>query len=306
METDVIRWFQLVADGVTVTEIAEIERITQSGISRALARLESDVGTPLLTRSGRVLRMTHAGSVFKRHADVLLHELDDGLAAVAELLDPESGTVTLAFHLSLGTWLVPDLVGSFRRRHPRVHFDLKPLRDEPLSSGSQRTQVDLEITTLRPRDSTLRWRSLLVEPLRLAVSSRHRLAGATQVELSEVAAEPFVMLRATSALRHLGEDLCRAAGFQPEIAFEGDDLPTVRGFVAAGLGVAIVPALREGSPDVATGPLHHIQITDPHAEREIGLTWSAAHRLLPTAEVFRQHIIDRASKRKIPGVIEGG
>ncbi len=64
MDTDVLRWFQQVADGVTVTEVSELDGVTQSGVSRALARLESEVGTPLLRRSGRTLRLTRAGEVF--------------------------------------------------------------------------------------------------------------------------------------------------------------------------------------------------------------------------------------------------
>lgn len=82
MDTDALRWFQQVADGVTVTEVSEVEGISQPGVSRALARLERELGTPLLRRSGRTLRMTHAGSAFKRHVDALLHQLDDGFAAV--------------------------------------------------------------------------------------------------------------------------------------------------------------------------------------------------------------------------------
>src|SRR3954447_18681264 len=124
MDTDALRWFQQVADGVTVTEVSELEAVSQPGVSRALARLESEVGTPLLRRSGRTLRMTHAGSAFKRHVDALLHQLDDGLAAVDQILEPETGTVALAFQISLGTWLVPDLVSSFRAEHPQVRFAL--------------------------------------------------------------------------------------------------------------------------------------------------------------------------------------
>src|SRR5450631_309976 len=102
VDTDAVRWFQQVADGMTVTEVSELERVTQSGVSRALARLEIEVGTPLLRRSGRTLRMTHAGSAFKRHVDAMLFQLDDGLAAVNQLIEPETGTVSLAFELSLG------------------------------------------------------------------------------------------------------------------------------------------------------------------------------------------------------------
>ena len=61
VDTDALRWFQQVADGTTVTEVSELEAVTQSGVSRALARLEAQVGTPLLRRHGRTLRLTQAG-----------------------------------------------------------------------------------------------------------------------------------------------------------------------------------------------------------------------------------------------------
>src|ERR1700742_1219349 len=151
MDTDALRWLQQVADGTTLTEVSEVESVTQSGISRALARLEAQIGTPLLRRSGRTLRMTHAGAVFKPHLDALLHNLDDGIAAVSQLIDPDTGTVALAFQQSLGTWLVPDLVRSFRARHPDVQFRLTQVRDElhglPLDGGV----AALEIGTRRFR-----------------------------------------------------------------------------------------------------------------------------------------------------------
>jgi LysR family transcriptional activator of glutamate synthase operon len=306
VDTDAVRWFQQVADGVTVTEVSELERVTQSGVSRALARLEAEVGTPLLRRSGRTLRMTHAGSAFKRHADAMLHQLDDGLAAVNQLIEPETGTVALAFELSLGTWLVPDLVSSFRADHPHVQFELKQVRDELVTSVLGRGEVDLQISTVRTTDASVQWRQLTVEPLRLAVPSGHPLARQALIPLAEVSSEPFIMLRPTSLLRQLCEELCEQAGFRPTVGFEGDDLPTVRGFVAAGLGVAMVPALRQGSPDPVTGTLHYVKIANPLAVRAIGLTWSTQRRLLPAAELFREHAIGRATARLLPVVAQGG
>src|SRR3984957_18582481 len=124
MDTDALRWLQQVADGTTVTEGSETEQVTLSGVSRAPARLGAEVGPPLLRRRRRPLRMAHAGAVFKPHLDALLHHLDDGIAAVNQLIDPDTGTVVLAFQQSLGTWLVPDLVRSFRTARPAVGFRL--------------------------------------------------------------------------------------------------------------------------------------------------------------------------------------
>src|SRR4029453_18741656 len=103
MDTDALRWFQQVADGVTVTEVGELYWVSQSGVSRALARLEAEVGVPLLRRSGRALRMTQAGAEFKRHLDKALTGLDDGLAAVQQLVDPATGVVSVGFQASLGS-----------------------------------------------------------------------------------------------------------------------------------------------------------------------------------------------------------
>ena len=221
METDSLRWFQQVADGTTVTEVSELEGVTQSGVSRALARLEAEIGTPLLQRSGRILRMTHAGSVFKRHVDAMMHQLDDGIAAVNQLIEPDTGTVALAFQHSLGTWLVPDLVRSFRAAHPHVRFQLTQVRDELHSAPLAGGHADLEIGTRRPHDPAVRTRRLALEPLRLALPRDHALAGQPRLRLAEVSDEPFVSLRPTSALRRLTDSLCDAGWFRAGCGLRG-------------------------------------------------------------------------------------
>jgi LysR family transcriptional activator of glutamate synthase operon len=320
MDTDVLRWFKLVAEGVTVTEVSEAEMVTQSGVSRALARLEAQVGTPLLERSGRTLRLTRTGEVFKPHVDRLLGELRGGLNAVAQFVSPETGTVAVAFQQSLGSWLVPDLLGSFRAAHPGVGFRLTNARDElhglPLDGGA----ADLEIGTrrfrtgpeaTRPGDLAVRTQRIGNEPLRLALPATHPLAsgppdradadgsGWPGIRLAEVAREPFIGLRPTSALRKLGDDLCAAAGFRPTIVFEGDDLSNVRGLVTAGLGVAIVPDPRVGSPVAGPGPVLYLPILDDGADRDIFLTWPADKALLPAVDLFRRHVIDTVSAGRI-------
>jgi DNA-binding transcriptional LysR family regulator len=303
MDTDALRWLQQVADGTTVTEVGELEQVTQSGVSRALARLEAQLGTPLLRRSGRALRMTHAGAVFKPHLDALLHHLDDGIAAVNQLIDPDTGTVALAFQPSLGTWLVPDLARSFRARHPGVRFRLTQVRDDPGSAPLDDGRAELELSTRRPpAGAPMNTRLIAVEPLRLALPDEHPLAARHTIHLAEVAGEPFIGLRSASALRRLTDDLCERAGFRPAVIFEGDDLSNVRGFVAAGLGVAVVPAPRAGSPEAVPGPVAYLEIGDQGAAREIFLTWSAERRLLPATDLFRRHVLTRAAAGRLPPV----
>ena len=303
-----LRWFKLVAEGATVTEVSDLEPVTQSGVSRGLARLEARVGTPLLQRSGRTLRPTPAGEVFKPYVDGMLDQLEGGMAAVAQFVSPETGTVTAAFQQSLGSWLVPDLVRSFRGDHPGVGFQLTVVDDElhglPLNAGT----ADLEVGTrrfrtgreaTRPGDLAVWTRQIGVEPLRLALPRDHRLAARREVRLADLAAEPFIGLRPTSALRKLGDDLCKQAGFRPTVVFEGGDLSIVRGLVAAGLGAAIVPAPRADSPEASRGPVCYLEITDPGAQRAIYLTWPADRPLLPAPELFRKHVVRTVSAGRI-------
>ena len=291
VDIEALRWFGQVADGMTVTEVAQIHGVSQPGVSRALARLEADVGTPLLHKTGRVLRPTYAGAVFKRHVEAAIHNLDDGLGAVSELVDPRTGTVSLAFQLSLGTWLVPDMIEAFREEYPRVQFRLEQSHDALGSSLVAGGRIDLEFTSRRPRNPAVRWQRLFAQPLFLAVPRRHRLAGRGEVSLKDVADEDFVMLRPSWELRSLTDDLCREAGFEPRVAFEVDDLPVVHGFVAAGLGVAIVPA-SEGEPQPkGRAAAKLVRLGDPRASRDIGVAWSRERRLLPSADLFRRHVL---------------
>lgn len=309
-----MRWFQHVADGMTVTEVAQTYGVSQPGVSRALARLEDDLGTPLLQRTGRVLRLTHAGAEFKAHVDQVIAQFDDGVAAVAQLLDPGSGVVTLGYPLSLGAWLVPALLRDFGLVRPgvRVRLQRTSVGDPGMISRLLATgAVELELTTERVSGPGVRWHRMQIEPLLLAVPATHRLAGQQEADLADVADEPFVLRRAPSGMRNQVLQLCRRAGFDPEIRFEVDDLPTVRGLVAVGLGVGVVPALgldttlglaatpgQDAGPGLAAAPgpdaagsaggMALLRLRDPQAHREIGLAWHTDRRLLPSAKDFRR------------------
>jgi DNA-binding transcriptional LysR family regulator len=291
MDVQALQWFQQVVDGVTVTEVADTWQVSQPGVSRALARLEREVGAPLLHRSGRVLRATHAGTVFKRYVDAALHELDDGHAAVSELVDPRTGTVSLAFQLSLGVSFVPGLIDTFLADNPQVRFRLVPSRDELGSSMVAGGRIDLEVTARRPRNPAVHWHRLLSQPLYLAVPPGHPLARRTSVSLAEVADDTFVMLDPTWELRDLSDELCAAAGFTPRVGFEVDDLSVVRGFVGAGLGVGIVPAFPVEADLASPARERLVLLSDAGAHRDVGVAWSEERRLLPSAALFREHVL---------------
>ena len=294
MDTNVLRWFQLVADGATVTEVSELEWTSQPGVSRALTRLSDEVGAPLLRREGRTLRLTHAGATFKHHVDAMLHQLDDGLAAVAQLMDPESGMVTVAFPSSLGSWLMPELAAGFLKKHPDVQLDLSARQDETIPATGTGSEVDLELTTLRPPSRAHHWRGLMREPIRLLLADGHPLAAAPgPIPIAQLGGERLIAMRPTSQLRTVTDGLLARRGGEAEVALVADDLPTLYGYVAAGLGVALGPGRSVAGVSLQV-------LAEDDAFREIGLSWAAGRRLLPSAELFRDHILQLATSRRLP------
>ena len=294
MDTNVLRWFQLVADGATVTEVSELEWTSQPGVSRALARLSEEVGAPLLRREGRVLRLTRAGATFKHHVDALLLQLDDGLAEVAQLMAPESGVVTVAFPHSLGEWLAPGIVAGFLKKHPDVQLELSARHDETTPATGTSSEIDLELTTLRPHGRAHHWRGLLREPLRLLLPEGHPLTADTApIPLTRLGGERLITMRRTSQLWVVTDSLLSRHGIEPTAGLVADDLPTLYGYVAAGLGVALAPGrLRAG--------VRLQRLAEDDAFREIGLSWATGRRLLPSATLLRDHILGLAKSRRLP------
>lgn len=284
MDLVVVRWFLAVAEHGNVTRAAAELRISQPGLSRAIARLQRDLGTPLFDREGRTLRLNRYGELFRGHAERLVAAEEAARRALAQAADPDRGEVSLAFLHTQGTVVVPELLRSYRQDHPRVGFRLRQGSAERIQADVAEGRADMGITS--PRPAGLAWHPLTTEPLCLAVPADHRLAGHAEVRLSEAAAEPFIVMRQEYGLRGITDELFRRAGIDPEIAFEGEEAATLRGLVAAGLGVAVVP------PGERTAGVSDVVIAG--ARRTIGLTWVADRTRTPVVEDFRRFVMGRS------------
>ncbi|MCU1551824.1 MAG: LysR family transcriptional regulator [Glaciihabitans sp.] len=295
MDLEHLRWFQAVADGDTVTDTAAAAFMTQPAMSRALARLEKEVGADLFFRSGRGLKITPAGRVFKPFADEILDRYDGGLRSVAHLMSPDTGTVPIAFLHTLGTWFVPQLLSGFHRKHPRVEFELQQRGEAGLREELLAGSADVIITSESPTEPDVAWQQLLVEPLALAVPPGHRLANRKRVRLSEAAGDSFIVLGRGYGLRQITERLCREAGFNPRIGFEGEEVETLRGLVSAGLGVSLLPD--PAAPGARLGDSSLLlPITDVRAERTIGIAWLAKRELPGPSAAFRDYVIAEGAR----------
>ncbi|MFI7104093.1 LysR family transcriptional regulator [Streptomyces sp. NPDC050161] len=268
---------------------AELEA-PQSTVSRSIARLEEAVGTPLFDREGRGLRLTRHGRAFLARVRRGLEEIATGCEELRQATGMP-GTVAIGFLPALGTAPVPLLVSWFRARHPQARFQLVQDNAEGLLERLRAGEVDLCLTSPLPDEPGITTVPVAREPLRLVVPAGHPLAGRSRIRLTDAAHEDFVMATSGYGLRRLVNGLCAAAGFTPRVAFEGAEIATIRGFVAAGLGVAVLPPSPVAMPGLVDLPLH-----DPAAYRTVGMTRVTARTPTPVVRDFIHLLRSRAQE----------
>jgi DNA-binding transcriptional LysR family regulator len=272
------------ADYGQVTDAAAVLRVSQPTLSRLLARAEDELGTRLFERGADGVHPNPHGEVVLAAARDITRRYDQLLGDLAELLDPDTGTVRLAFVDSIATSLIPRILHDFRREAPRVQVALRQepgheiLRD--LTSGLS----ELALTSPRP-PGPHGWLPLQRQRLVLVVPSGHRLAARRQVRLDEIADEDFVTVSRGPGFRSLIDELLQAEGVLPRISFESADLATIEGLVGVGLGLAILPEQLTG----VSGTVG-VALAAAGAERVIGLTWRTDRPLSPAAARFLEFL----------------
>lgn len=280
--------FAAVARHEHMTRAARQLGMPQSTLSRAMARLEADLGVTLFARQGRTLRLTRSGTTFRRAAERALAEVDRAAESVRLDADPASGRVAFGFLHTLGPETVPALLRAFRAEYPRVRFQLVQTYGEAMLAKLRAGTLDMCLTSPLPDDPGLVARRLDEQRLRLVVPAGHRLAGRKRVRLGEVADDAFVTLEPGFGLRRITDALCAEAGFTPRVAFEGEEAETLRGLVAAGLGVALLPP-----PAVARPGVSELELIGVRAAREIGLAWAAGQQDTPPVAAFKRFLLGR-------------
>jgi DNA-binding transcriptional LysR family regulator len=262
-----------------VTETAELLGVPQSTVSRALTRASAVVGTELLIRDGRGVRLTTAAKTLLPYIESALAEFQAGLDLVRHESDVVRGKVAISFQHTFGEATLPLLISAFRSRHPEAGFTLSQGSRDGCLAELATGQADLALTApVAMATGSVSSAALYREPLRLVVHHQHPLAGRRSAGLQEIRRDPFVALGPGYGLRSLTDAIFRDAGFRPRIAFESQDSHTVRGLVSAGLGVSILPPGgnapgRHVSPE--TGDLGWVELAleSALAYREIGLAW---------------------------------
>lgn len=288
-------WFLDLVDTGNMVDTAATTGISQSALSRRLAKLERTVGVELFDRRGRNLVVNHRGTVL---ADTAVRTRDiwnSGVQGVRRLVDPERGTVRLGFMHSLGTWMVPALLREYRTGHPGVDFGLVQGSARDLVEQVSEGRVDLAIVGPCPVEQVttgqLGWEQLTEQKLGLAVPDDHRWAGRASMDFAEAADEPFVAMLEGFGTRLLLDVLAAEHGFRPRLVFESMELTTVAGLVTAGLGVALLPL---GDPNLQMAGMSVIPLETARV-RELGIVWPGHRAAPPPVAGFLDFVRSRGS-----------
>jgi DNA-binding transcriptional LysR family regulator len=258
-----LRVLREVARHGSLTRAAGALTFTISAVSQQIAVLERESGAQLLERHARGVRLTEAGRALVGHADAILAELNAAETSLAAIAAGTGGRLRFGSFTTANATLMPRAVSAFAQRHPQVELELTEIDTDEAMSAVAAHDLDLALVyefPVVPLDTpTSRW-----------IQGVHH--GSTI----------DVLPRA-----------CRQAGFEPHIAFRTDDQMTVRGLVAAGLGIALAPSLT--MPATQSGMVVR-ELREPSLTRSVAAATPVGQYRLPAATAMIEHLRDIAGQ----------
>ncbi len=232
---------------------------TQPAVSRQIATLEAEVGTVLVRRAPQGAVLTDAGMLLVERGEAILGQLRDTEAELRAIAGLEGGRLRLASFASAAASIVPLAIVAFRDRHPAVELSI--VMADPIDALPRLRRGELEMALSHdamgePTDGDglatitvgaggpggIELVHLFDDPMYVAMPAGHPLACESRLGLARFAEQPWMLATThTCPDSRLFLRACHAAGFEPRIAFQNDDYPAILGFVAAGVGVALIP-----------------------------------------------------------------
>ncbi|MEV4731986.1 LysR family transcriptional regulator [Saccharopolyspora sp. NPDC049426] len=257
---------------------------TPSAISQQLSTLEKEAGTPLLEKVGRGLRPTPAGTLLAERAGQISEVLNETEVELADIRAGRTGLLRVRFFTTAAVGLIPQAVAKFRAEHPEVQLDLQ-LQEEGLLEDVVAGEADLAVIVLDdsvPQRHGVRLVHLADDPYRVVLPRSHPQVEQDSVDMARLADDSWINSAVTSGgiCSRLLRDAYASAGFTPRVALETDSTYSAQGFVAAGLGVALVPQL---GLDVVHPDVEIRAVTNPEPVRGLHVAVREAVADLPAA-----------------------
>jgi DNA-binding transcriptional LysR family regulator len=261
----------------SVSGAADTLHVTTSAVSQQLARLEREIGQPLMEPKGRGIRLTDAGSVLAEHAGRLLAEVERVEADLAGRRGTVVGDLAIAAFATAARGLVPPAMRTLRSQHPALTVRLAELEPTDAIPALRRGDVDIAIVQDWPEAPLDLPDGLIKEPLLddlfdAVLPADHPYAARKSVAMAELAGEEWISWAGGQICYDWLRQSLYANGIRPNIAHSASEHSTQLALVAAGMGVAIMPRLgREQVPDT----VRVIELR-PRLTRQVYALWRAS------------------------------
>lgn len=287
MELRHLVYFVAVAERLNFSRAAEDLHVAQPAISQQIHALEQELGVPLFKRASRRVYLTDAGQALLPHARQILSAVEAARNEIRERGLLLRGTASLGAPPTVSAHVLPARLTAFEQKYPGLDVTLREAGTESLVKLVEQGDLDLAIVSIDVLPPSVEAAPFLEEHYVLAVGAQHPLRHRDSVSMADLAGESFILSPEGYKLREVTLNACRAAGFEPKIALDGGGTQSTLQFVAAGLGVAIVPelALTE-AVDICV-----LHIADQNLRRSLGLVWRKGHYISPAARALREFLL---------------
>src|SRR4051812_15082748 len=250
MDLKLLATFREIAIRGSFSEAATALGYTQPAVSQHVARLEKALGTRLLERDPRGVRPTAPGEVLLAHATALLDAARLADEAVRRAAGADRARVRIGAFPSAAAGLVPDATRELRARRPDAQVDLRVLEPDDALDELEAGRLDVatltvsHLTPALPR-AGVDHLPVCEDPFLVTLAPEHPLARQASIALGDLREEPWLItaVGGTCADATVVLAACRDAGFEPDVRLSSDDYPALQGMAAAGVGVALIPAL---------------------------------------------------------------
>ena len=231
--------FQVVAKHCSYVRAAEELHFSQPAVSAQIHQLEESLGVKLFDKIGRKTHLTQAGEELYLYSQKIFLLIDETLDTMSALASPHSGRLSVGADTTVGTYVIPNLLGKFRQTYPKVEITLEVVNPTPLLEELRNNRIDMAIMSRIPDDALVFAAPFASNELVLIAPPTHRLAG-IKVPFAELAREHFLMRELGSGTRSALEAAFREAGFPLQVSMQVGNNSAIKQSVAAGLGIALI------------------------------------------------------------------
>lgn len=254
MELRHLRYFAAVARELNFSRAAEVLRVAQPAVSRQVRQLEEELCVTLIERNSAHVQLTDAGREFLSHVDRLLAQLDIAVTAAQETDRGNQGRLVISNDWRLMVGVIPESVGVFRERYPRVAVDLVELTIGEQIGALREGRVHLGFlprTLFVARDG-LDTLFIVASDIVALVPPGHRLARRARIRLVDLKAETWLCIGGSSAPSHRQSIIqtCHLAGVTPKFGKAAHSIQSLFGLVASGYGITLLPRCVVSSGDL--------------------------------------------------------